>query len=172
MKGAEQGGPGIYYKVFWRRKGAEIEFQSQVLKGLGNIGTAVVPVQLEYYYTEYEVQVQAANDMGYGPKSDIHVIYSAEDMPQVAPQLVYADSYNGTALNVTWQPIDQSRERVRGKLIGHRIKYWREDNTEADSVYYLSRTTRPWALVVGLQPDTYYYVKVCSKYAVAFKLKN
>lgn len=31
---------------------------------------------------------------------------------------------------------------------------------EEDSIYYLSRTTRPWALIVGLQPDTYYYVKV------------
>lgn len=31
---------------------------------------------------------------------------------------------------------------------------------EEDSTYYLSRTTRPWALIVGLQPDSYYYVKV------------
>lgn len=31
---------------------------------------------------------------------------------------------------------------------------------EEDSIYYLSRTTRPWALIVGLQPDTYYFVKV------------
>lgn len=42
-------------------------------------------------------------------------------MPQVAPQLVVALSYNSTALNVSWQPIEQTRERVRGKLIGHRV---------------------------------------------------
>lgn len=33
-------------------------------------------------------------------------------------------------------------------------------NKEEDSIYYLSRTIRPWALIVGLQPDTQYYVKV------------
>lgn len=27
-------------------------------------------------------------------------------------------------------------------------------------MYYLSRSTRSWALIVGLQPDTEYYVKV------------
>ena len=27
---------------------------------------------------------------------------------------------------------------------------------EEDATYYLSRTTRPWALIVGLMPDTYY----------------
>lgn len=49
------------------------------------------------------------------------MIYSAEDMPQVSPQQVFAISYNSTALNVSWTPIDQSREMLRGKLIGHRV---------------------------------------------------
>ncbi|XP_031782439.1 contactin [Nasonia vitripennis] len=160
LKSSEQYGPGIFYKVYWRRKKGESEFQSLALKEHGNVGMSVVPIQSQYYYTEYEVMVQAANDVGYGPKSEIFTIYSAEDMPQVAPQLVTAFSYNGTALNVTWNPIEQTRERVRGRLIGHRIKYWKENGREEDAVYYLSRTTRPWSLVVGLQPDTYYYVKV------------
>lgn len=42
------------------------------------------------------------------------------------------------------------------------MKYWKKDDSEReeDAVYYLSRTTRSWALIVGLQPDTEYYVKV------------
>lgn len=44
-------------------------------------------------------------------------------MPQVSPQQVSAKSYNSTALNVTWLPIDQSRENLRGKLIGHRVSH-------------------------------------------------
>lgn len=39
------------------------------------------------------------------------------------------------------------------------IKYWKKDSIEQDAVYYLSRQLRPWALIVGLEPDTYYYVK-------------
>lgn len=83
LKSSEQYGPGIFYKVYWRRKKGESEFQSLALKEHGNVGMSVVPIQSQYYYTEYEVMVQAANDVGYGPKSEIFTIYSAEDMPQV-----------------------------------------------------------------------------------------
>ncbi|XP_033366000.1 contactin isoform X1 [Bombus vosnesenskii] len=160
LPSSEQNGPGIYYKVFWRQKYHETEFQSLSLKDYGNAGRSVVQIQQQYYYTEYEVKVQAANALGFGPISNAVTIFSAEDMPQVAPQQVVAHGYNSTSLKVSWLPIEQTRERIRGKLIGHRIKYWKESNKEEDAVYYLSRSARPWALVVGLQPDTYYYVKV------------
>ncbi|XP_050293568.1 contactin isoform X2 [Anthonomus grandis grandis] len=156
----EQHAPGIHYKVFWKRNNEQIEFQTLVLKEFGNTNTAVVQIEPKYYYTEYIVKVQAINELGEGPISQEAVIYSAEDMPQVAPQQVVARSYNSTALNVTWEPVEETREKIKGKLIGHRIKYWKKGNSEQDSVYYLSRTTRPWALIVGLQPDTYYFVKV------------
>lgn len=157
---SDQNGPGLYYKVFWRRKQHDTEFQSLALKEHGNVGKAVVQIPSANYYTEYEVRVQPWNSLGAGPISDTYTIYSAEDMPQVAPQLVSALGYNSTSLNVSWKAIEETRDNVRGKLMGHRIKYWKEVNKEEDAVYYLSRTTRPWSLVVGLQPDTYYYVKV------------
>lgn len=121
LKPEEQNGPGIYYKIFWKRKDYEADFQSLALKEFGNTGMAVVHISLDYYYTEYVVKVQAINDVGAGPISPEVVIFSAEDMPQVAPQLVVARSFNSTALNVSWNPIDQTREKVRGKLIGHRV---------------------------------------------------
>lgn len=157
---SEQNAPGIYYKIFWRRPENK-EFQSMPLKEYGNIGSYAVGVGRDNYYMKYEVKVQAINKVGEGPISETKVVYSAEDMPQVAPQLVYARSYNSTCLNVTWAPIEQTRERVRGKLIGYRIKYWlKEKSREEDAIYYLSRSTRPWALIVGLIPDEYYFVKV------------
>jgi len=163
LPSSDQNGPGIYYKIFWRHKN-ETEYQSLSLREYGNVGSSVVPIQTQFYYTQYEVKVQAINAIGEGPISETTTVYSAEDMPQVAPQQVYSMSYNSTSLNITWQPIEQIRERVRGKLIGHRIKYWKESIPEEHATYYLSRTTRPWSLVVGLQPDTYYYVKVkCRK---------
>ncbi|XP_060516307.1 contactin [Cylas formicarius] len=160
LKPDQQNAPGIHYKVFWKRLDDQVEFQSVVLKEYGNTNTAVVQIEPKFYYTQFIVKVQAINDAGAGPISEEAIVFSAEDMPQVAPQLVVAFSYNSTALNVSWNPIEQTREKVRGKLIGHRIKYWKKDTNEQDSVYYLSRTTRSWALIVGLQPDTYYFVKV------------
>ena len=72
-----------------------------------------------------------------------------------------ARPFNSTALNITWTPIPEEREKVRGELIGHRIKYWRQDLNEiTESQYLLSRSTDPHALIIGLQPNTYYWVRV------------
>ncbi|XP_050100496.1 contactin isoform X1 [Anopheles aquasalis] len=155
----EQNSIEIHYKVFYRLHGQR-EWASEELKRQGNLGKAVIHVPTDKYYTKYEVKVQAINDLGMGPISEPVPIYSAEDMPQVAPQQTIARSFNSTALNVSWVPVSQDRESIRGKLIGHRLKYWKKEHKEEDSVYYLSRTTRPWALIVGLEPDTYYFVKV------------
>lgn len=117
----EQNSHGIYYKVFWRLKG-KYEWATKVVKRADNIGRAVVNIPLNNYYTEYEVKVQAMNNVGKGPESEPVVIYSAEDMPQVAPQRVIPFAFNSTAFNVTWQPIDITRENIRGRLIGHRVR--------------------------------------------------
>lgn len=86
-----------------------------------SIGKAVVQIPISMYFTKYDVKVQAINEIGKGPVSEVSVIYSAEDMPQVAPQQPVAMSFNSTALNMTWLTVEQSREIMRGKLIGHRV---------------------------------------------------
>lgn len=160
LRSYQQNAHGIYYKVFWRLHAKDTEWASQVLREYGNVAMAVVHIPLDNYYTRYDVKVQAFNEVGNGPESGVAVIYSAEDMPQVAPQQPIARGFNSTCLNVTWNAVEQTREKIRGNLIGHRLKYWKQDLREEDSVYYLSRTTRNWALIVGLEPDTYYFVKV------------
>lgn len=120
----EQNAPGMHYKVYYRLHGksGDSEWAGKILKQEGNVGKAVIHFEKDNnYYTKYDVKVQAINDQGMGPESNVSVIYSAEDMPQVAPQQVYARGLNSTALNVTWAPVDQSREMIRGKLTGHRV---------------------------------------------------
>lgn len=122
----EQNAPGIHYKVFYRLHGKEglSEWAGKLLKKEGNVGKAVIHFEkIDNYYTQYDVKVQAFNDIGAGPESNATVIYSAEDMPQVAPQSVWARGFNSTAINITWNPIDQRREMIRGKLLGHRVSY-------------------------------------------------
>ena len=82
-------------------------------------------------------------------------------MPQAVPTEVAARAFNSTALNVTWRPIEHTREGLRGRLLGHRVKYWARDADEAtESLILLKSSLEPWALVVGLQPFTEYYVRV------------
>jgi len=163
-----QNAPGLYYRVYYRRVGVDRErdFQQKTLRTLGNIGMYVIRVPRKYFYTDYEVKVQVFNDLCaepecVGPVSPVVTLKSAEDLPQVAPTTVGARPFNSTAINVTWTSIPQVREKVRGKLIGHRIKYWRQDLNEViDSQYVLSRSTEPHALIIGLLPNTYYWVRV------------
>ena len=64
-------------------------------------------------------------------------------------------------MSINWNPIPNVREKVRGKLIGHRIKYWREDLNEiTESQYLLSRSTDANGTIIGLLPNTYYWVRV------------
>ena len=113
------------------------------------------------YYKRYIVQVQAMNPIGAGPLSPETEVYSAEAMPQVQPSLIKAIPFNSTALNVSWAPVDFTREKLRGKLIGHRIKYWRNGHDpQTDSLTLLNRRPENWGLIVALQPDTEYYVTV------------
>ena len=74
-----------------------------------------------YYYCYYYYLWQAWNNIGPGPVSEPVTIYSAEDMPQVQPTEVSAFAHNATSLNITWQPIDPTRENIRGKLVGYRV---------------------------------------------------
>lgn len=118
----EQHSYGIHYKVFYRLKG-KFEWATEIINRPNNVGIAVIKnIPINNYYTEYEVKVQAINNVGMGPESEPVVIYSAEDMPQVAPQKPIIQPFNSTAFNVTWRPIDMTRENIRGKLIGYRVR--------------------------------------------------
>ena len=63
----DQNGPGVYYRIYYRRIGVDEErdFQQQTLKQLGTIsrGFYVVKIQKKYYWTQYEVKVQVFNDL-------------------------------------------------------------------------------------------------------------
>lgn len=159
----KQNAPGVYYKLFWRRSvlEPETEFQKIILKDRGNIGMYVVDVDpVKYFYTQYEVKIQAWNSQGPGPISEPVEIFTAEDMPQVQPTEVSAFAHNATSLNVTWQPINPTRENIRGRLIGYRIKYWRRKDNETDHIIKLQIGTEPHGLIVGLVPNTFYWVRV------------
>jgi hypothetical protein len=115
------------------------EWASRNLTKHGNTGKATVHIPFDNYYTKYDVKVQAYNDQGAGPESDVAVIYSAEDMPQVAPQGVRAMRFNSTALNVTWNPVEVTREKIRGKLIGHRVRMiWYQNNKRSNRIILFS----------------------------------
>ena len=164
-----QNAPGIYYRLYYKRVGVDEErdFQQKTLQDLGNIEMYVIRIQRQYYFTEYQIKIQVFNDMCLhtnncnGPISEPQTLMSAEDLPQVAPTNVAVRPHNSTALVVKWNPLPDVREKIRGKLIGHRIKYWQQDLDEvSESQYVLSRHVESQAVIIGLLPNTYYWVRV------------
>ncbi|KAF2368731.1 Fibronectin type III [Trinorchestia longiramus] len=159
----DQNAPNVRYRVFWRRVGLDPErqFKKHDIPATNTRNFVVVLVDpVKYFYTEYEVKVQAFNREGAGPISEPVVIYSAEDMPQAQPTEVAAYAHNATAINVTWVPIEPTRDNIRGELIGYRIKYWRKSDEETDNIIRLNLGAENSATIVGLIPNTFYWVRV------------
>ena len=165
MPKEHQNAPGIYYKIFYKEKG-ELQFKTRLLKDLGNIDQYVIRIEEELFYTLYQVKIQVFNDLCIhtkcdGPTSELAEIRSAEALPSVAPSKVGVRPFNSTAMKITWNPIPRDRKSVGGKLIGHRIRYWKKGLNEViDSQYVLSRSTEPTATIIGLLPNSYYWVRV------------
>ena len=114
----DQNAPGIYYRLYYKRRG-ELSFkQVKSLRHLGNIDTYTIRIDKEYYWTPYIVKIQVFNDKCLdtsgcpGPISEEVEVMSAEDLPQVAPTKVGARPFNSTAIRVSWQPIPNVREKV------------------------------------------------------------
>ncbi|XP_015790072.1 contactin isoform X2 [Tetranychus urticae] len=151
--------PSIWYKIYWKLPN-DYEYQTKELNQ-SQVGMYVIDVGENNYYEKYLVKVQAINRMGEGPVSEPKEVYSAESMPQVQPSLVTAFPFNSTSLNVSWAPLELTREKIRGKLIGHRIKYWRTgQDPQTDALTLLNRGTHNHGLIVALSPQTEYSVSV------------
>ncbi|XP_029647063.1 contactin-2 isoform X1 [Octopus sinensis] len=154
----EQCADGIGYVVYWRVKGnPNSKWSKHVMKGQAKEYYALAGLN---YYTLYEVKVQAFNEKGLGPNSTISSIYSAEDLPRAVPVDVFADTYNATALIITWTPPVNDRPTMRGKILGYQINW---ENRDVDDPIRYSQSFYgeiSEAIIIGLFPNGYYWVTV------------
>ncbi|KAK6181653.1 hypothetical protein SNE40_009468 [Patella caerulea] len=154
----EQGGPGIGYVLYWRKL-SDAGRQWRTDRVTGNVDHYVHTVGQENFYLEYQIQVQAFNNEGMGPNSSIAVIFSAADMPSLTPTNVASDTYNGTALEVSWVPVPDTRNTAKGKILGYQINYW-PDEGDYWLMFIRHRGQRDTGLVIGLASDTNFWVDV------------
>lgn len=73
MQNTERNGPNLRYVLSWRSKDTEEEWN--------NITTAKTKhiVHNTDTYIPYEIKIQAVNDFGHGPESNMVIGYSGED---------------------------------------------------------------------------------------------
>lgn len=73
LKPINHNGPGLYYIVYYQKADNQ---GKPIRKEVKRVTTySVLGVN---YYTQYKIQLQAANDIGFGPKSPIVFAYSGE----------------------------------------------------------------------------------------------
>jgi len=74
LKPINHNGPGLYYIVYYQKadnQGKQV--RKEVIKRVSTYSVLGVD-----YYTPFKIQLQAANDIGFGPKSPVVFAYSGE----------------------------------------------------------------------------------------------
>ncbi|KFV52335.1 Neural cell adhesion molecule L1-like, partial [Gavia stellata] len=150
LKPMERNGPGLEYKVSWRQRGVEADWNEEMVKKhsltLRNTPT----------FVPYEIKVQAVNNLGSGPEANVTIGYSGEDVPDAAPSGVSVDVVNSTLVKVFWFGIP--RDRVRGHLRGYKVSWWKtksmlDGKRHHPEKHFLTFVgDRNYGMIPGLEP--------------------
>ncbi|KAL3852170.1 hypothetical protein ACJMK2_015845 [Sinanodonta woodiana] len=159
----DQNGYGIGYRIRWRKqedalRNPQAKWDEVVIDG--DNGEYSQTVGRDNFYMPYQVEVIPRNMFGEGPAGRNNSVFSAEDMPIAIPIGVYVDNFNESSLIVTWDPIQDTREIMRGKLAGFKVIYWRDNETESRGRQAIFYGNMEQALIIGLTPNTWYFAAV------------
>ncbi|KAL4005540.1 hypothetical protein ACER0C_005253 [Sarotherodon galilaeus] len=154
----QSNGPGLHYRVMWRQKKVESEWNRVTVSNNSKFVVSGTPT-----FVPYEIKVQAINDHGPGPDPAIAHGYSGEDLPVAAPENVHAVVRNSTLVEVFWDPVPS--HLIRGNLKGYKVSYWRKhhykhnpDHMEQDILVFSGNHTQ--GMLPGLHPFSLYLFNV------------
>lgn len=149
------------YIVSWKRWDMEEDQWDNVVINDTTATKFVKTVGQDNYYTMYNIRIQAYNPMGRGDVSPIVNIMSAEDLPKGVPIGVKAVYYNATAITVEWTPVANTKEVMRGVLLGYRINYWIDvEEEETMALFKIIRNQTDNGRIIGLRENTNYMINV------------
>uniref|UniRef100_A0A8C8DY87 Cell adhesion molecule L1-like b n=1 Tax=Oryzias sinensis TaxID=183150 RepID=A0A8C8DY87_9TELE len=138
----EHNGPGLEYKVSYRRQDVEDEWKEHTVKRHSFV------VRNTPTFVPYEIKIQAKNHQGWGPEPKMVTGYSGEDFPSAAPDDVAVEVMNSSVVKVTWKQVP--KDKLHGHLGGYRVKPERK------------ATFRSHGTVSGLVPFSEYSLIVMS----------
>ncbi|XP_040049703.2 cell adhesion molecule L1-like a isoform X4 [Gasterosteus aculeatus] len=154
----EHNGPGLEYKVSYRKLGVEDVWKEHLVKRHSFV------VRNTSTFIPFEIKIQSRNSHGWGPDPKVVTGYSGEDVPTAAPRDVAVEVINTTVLRVSWTPAPPAT--VRGHLGGYDVHWlrkrsWLEPNKILDDRKTLSFPgKRTLAIVPGLEPFSEYMLTV------------
>ncbi|XP_061542999.1 neurofascin homolog (chicken) a isoform X16 [Phycodurus eques] len=137
----EKNGPNLHYCVWWRRKDSDGEWNNVTIIGLKHV------VRNTETYVPYEIKIQARNELGAGPESNVVIGYSGEDKPTSAPTELHVSKVDSSKANIQWKPVDQVS--VRGEFKEYRLYYWRESSHVPGLVFRKENKTKGFYTTVA-----------------------
>ncbi|KAM4587985.1 neural cell adhesion molecule L1-like protein isoform 2-T8 [Odontesthes bonariensis] len=117
LRPIEQNGPGLEYKLSYRRQDVEEDWKEHTVKRHSFV------VRNTPTFVPYEIKIQAKNHQGWGPEPPIATGYSGEDFPSAAPDDVAVAVMNSSVVRVNWTRVH--RDKLHGHLGGYRVNWWR-----------------------------------------------
>ncbi|XP_052456038.1 neural cell adhesion molecule L1-like protein isoform X4 [Carassius gibelio] len=149
----EHNGPGLEYKVSYRRHGSGEDWTEHMVKRHSFV------VKNTPTFVLYEIKIQAKNHAGWGPDPEIITAYSGEDFPSAAPENVTVKGMNNTMVEVRWDHVH--KDKLNGHLGGYRISFWRHSlldskKTLGDKHTLTFSGERNHTVVTGLKPFSEY----------------
>ncbi|XP_035007839.1 neurofascin homolog (chicken) a isoform X13 [Hippoglossus stenolepis] len=152
----ERNGPNLQYNVWWRRKDVGEEWSNVTTEGSKHI------IHNTETYVPYEIKVQARNEFGQGPESNVVIGYSGEDKPTDAPTDFRVSKVDSTKANIHWKSVDPNS--VQGEFKEYKLYYWRESSivpglmvskeNKTKGIY--STTSEPSGILSDLVPYSKY----------------
>ncbi|XP_041702241.1 neural cell adhesion molecule L1-like protein isoform X3 [Coregonus clupeaformis] len=154
----EHNGPGLEYKVSYRKLGVEDVWKEHLVKRHAFV------IKNTPTFVPYEIKIQSRNSHGWGPEPKVVTGYSGEDLPTAAPRDVAVEVLNTTLLRVSWTRVAQAT--VRGHLGGYNVHWLRKrsllhSNRIPEERHFLTFPgNRSHAMVTGLRPFSEYRLTV------------
>uniref|UniRef100_A0A3Q3WTJ9 Neural cell adhesion molecule L1 n=1 Tax=Mola mola TaxID=94237 RepID=A0A3Q3WTJ9_MOLML len=154
----ERNGPNLHYSVWWRRKDVMEEWSNVTTAGSKHI------VLNTETYVPYEIKIQARNDFGSGPESNVVIGYSGEDKPTDAPSDLRVSEVDSTKANIHWKAVDLNS--VQGEFKEYRLHIWRDSSLVAGLVFkkeqwtkgFYSTMAEPSSILSDLVPYSKYKI--------------
>ncbi|XP_041835723.1 neurofascin homolog (chicken) a isoform X9 [Melanotaenia boesemani] len=137
----DRNGPNLHYSVWWRRKDSGEEW---------NNVTTFQPIHVVHNtetYVPYEIKIQAMNDFGSGPESNMVIGYSGEDKPSETPTDLRVSQVKDKTASIYWKPVDLSS--VHGEFKEYRLYYWRESSQVPGLVVSKKKMTKGFYTTVA-----------------------
>ncbi|KAL9959422.1 hypothetical protein ACROYT_G032745 [Oculina patagonica] len=151
----DHSGPGFYYVVYHQRADSKGQLFRNEVKNASSLD-----VYGADYYVKYMIQIQAANDIGFGPKSPVVFGYSGEKIPVGSPRDLDVRITSPTSAYATWTGVPDTREAVRGKLLGYKVYFWKSPGGQTPPPQAEYKATIDTSTTLHLQAYTSYRFQV------------